>query len=152
MLAATLIAFFHFFAFFALTAALVMQLALISESISVDTARRIQRADRVYGITAILILMFGFLRVIYFEKGTEYYFNNTFFMLKIGLFIGIGLLSIYPTICYLRWNSDLTKDIAPQLSIQALKMIRNIIHTELVVILGILLCASLMAKGFGYSA
>ncbi len=149
MLWSALIAFGHFFAFFALTATLVLQLGLVSESISVDTARRIQRADRAYGLAAILLLVFGFLRVIYFEKGTDYYFDNTFFLIKIGLFIGVGLLSIYPTMTYLRWNAELKQEIAPDLSIQAVHNIRKIIHTELVGILGVLLCASLMAKGFG---
>jgi len=149
MVTAALIAFAHFFAFFALTAALMLQLTLISESISVATARRIQRADRFYGMSAILILVIGFLRVVYFEKGADYYFSNTFFLLKMGLFIIVGLLSIYPTIFYTRWNSELKLDIAPELSIQAVQKLRKIIHTELVVIIGILLCASLMAKGFG---
>ena len=150
MLASALVAFAHFSAFFALTAALVLQLALISESISVATARRIQRADRAYAIAAVLVLIFGILRVVYFEKGVDYYLGNTFFLLKIGLFVAVGLLSIYPTICYQRWNADLNQDIAPELSMQAVLKIRKIMHTELVGILGILLCASLMAKGFGF--
>ena len=64
-----------------------------------------------------------------------------------GLFILVGLLSIYPTICYLRWNPQLKLDIAPELSTQAMQKLRKIIHTELVGILGVLLCASLMEKG-----
>ena len=149
MLASALIAFAHFFAFFVMTAAIVLQLGLVSESISVDTARRIQRADKAYGIAAMAVLVFGFLRVIYFEKGTDYYFDNTFFLIKIGLFIGVGLLSIYPTMTYQRWNPELNQEIAPDMPIPVVQKIRKIIHTELVGILGILLCASLMAKGFG---
>ncbi len=149
MLVSALIAYAHFFAFFALTAALILQLTLLSDSISVATAQRIQRADRIYGVSAILILIFGLLRVVYFEKGADYYVSNTFFLLKIGLFIVVGLLSIYPTICYTRWNPELKLDIAPEISIQSVQKLRKIIHTEMVVILGILLCASLMAKGFG---
>ena len=149
MLWSALIAFGHFLAFFSLTAALVLQLSLILESISVAAARRIQRADRAYGLAAILLLIFGFLRVVYFEKGADYYFNNTFFLLKLGLFVGVGLLSIYPTIYYMRWNPELKQDIAPEMSMHAVQKIRNIIHTELVGIMGILLFASLMAKGFG---
>jgi len=149
MIIAALVAFAHFIAFFALTAALVMQLGLISDSVSVATARRIQRADRAYGISSVLLLVFGFLRVIYFEKGTDYYFSNTFFLIKIALFIGVGLLSIYPTISFLRWNPELNQDIAPEVSTQEVQKLRKIIHTELVAIMGILLCASLMAKGFG---
>ena len=150
MLASALVAFAHFSAFFALTAALVLQLALISESINVATARRIQRADRTYAIAAILVLIFGILRVVYFEKGVDYYLGNTFFLLKIGLFVAVGLLSIYPTIYFQRWNADLNQDIAPEISVQSVQKIRKIMHTELVGILGILLCASLMAKGFGF--
>ena len=149
MIWSAVIAFGHFVAFFVLTAALVLQLGLISQSISVDTARRIQRADRAYGLAAMLLLVFGFLRVIYFEKGTDYYFSNTFFLLKLGLFVVVGLLSIYPTMTYLRWNPELNQEIAPDMPIPVVQKIRNIIHTELVGILGILLFASLMAKGFG---
>ena len=43
MLAASLIAFGHFISMFALIAALVLQLALVSESMGVAIARRIQR-------------------------------------------------------------------------------------------------------------
>ena len=149
MIVAALIAFGHFLAFFALTAALVMQLGLISDSIGVATARRIQRADRVYGISSILLLIFGFLRVVYFEKGTDYYFSNTFFLIKIALFIGVGLLSIYPTVSYLRWNPELNQNIEPEVSPLDVLKLRKVIHTELVAIMGVLLCASLMAKGFG---
>lgn len=149
MVTAALIAFAHFLAFFALTAALVMQLGLISDSINVATARRIQRADRAYGISSVLLLIFGFLRVVYFEKGTEYYFGNTFFLIKMALFIGVGLLSIYPMVSYMRWNPELKQGIEPEISGRQAQKLRKFIHTELVGIMGILLCASLMAKGFG---
>ena len=149
MIVAALIAFGHFLAFFALAAALVLELALIAESLSVETARRIQRADRVVGIAATLLLVFGFLRVFYFEKGSDYYFTNTFFQIKLGLFIVAALISLYPTIQFLRWNSELNQGIAPDLTTATVKRLKSTIHWELVLIGGILLCASLMAKGFG---
>jgi putative membrane protein len=149
MLAASLIAFGHFISLFALIAALVLQLALVSDSMSVEIARRVQRADRIYGLAAMSILTFGFLRVVYFEKGSAYYFSNTFFLVKLGLFIVVGLISIYPTILYSRWSKDLKQEIAPGISEGVVKRLRRIIHWELVLLGGILLCASLMAKGFG---
>ncbi len=149
MIGAALVAFGHFLAFFALAAALVLQLALITESLSVETALRIQRADRVVGIAATLLLVFGFLRVFYFEKGSDYYFANTFFQIKLGLFIIIALISLYPTIKFVRWNSELNQGIAPDLSSAMVKRLKSVIHWELVLIGGILLCASLMAKGHG---
>ncbi|MDH3636192.1 MAG: DUF2214 family protein [Gammaproteobacteria bacterium] len=149
VIAAALIAFGHFLAFFALAAALVIELALITESLSVKTARRIQRADRVVGIAATLLLVFGFLRVFYFEKGSDYYFANTFFQIKLGLFIVTALISLYPTIQYVRWNSELSQGIVPDLKSATVKRLKSAIHWELVLIGGILLCASLMAKSIG---
>ena len=149
MLAASLIAFGHFISMFALIAALVLQLALISESMGVAIARRIQRADRVYGLAAILMLTFGFLRVIYFEKSSAYYFANTFFQLKLGLFIAVGLISIYPTFIYSQWSKKLKQGTAPAISKHKVISLKRIIHLQLVLIGVILLCASLMAKGFG---
>lgn len=149
MLAAALIAFGHFLAFFALTAALVLELALLAENLSVETARRIQRADLVLGMAAILLLVFGFLRVIYFDKGGDYYFSNTFFQIKLALFVIAGIISIYPSGMFRRWSSELKQGVAPELSANLVRKLKQIIHWELVLIGGILLCASLMAKGFG---
>lgn len=149
MLAPALIAFGHFVAFFTLAAALVLELALLGESLSVETAKRIQRADRVVGISAILVLVFGFLRVIYFEKGSEYYFGNTFFQIKLGLFFVAALISLIPTLQFMRWNHELKQAIAPDLTSASVKRLKSIIHWELVLIGGIMLCASLMARGLG---
>ena len=54
MFSAALVAFAHYFAFFALTAALVLQIALLTDSPTIEIAKRIQRADRAYGLMAIL--------------------------------------------------------------------------------------------------
>ena len=149
MLAAALIAFGHFLAFFALTAALVVELSLLTESMSVEVARRVRRADRVAGLFAGLLLLFGTLRVIYFDKGAEYYADNLFFQITIGLFLLAALISIYPTLSFARWKRDLDLGVAPALGAAQLKLLRRALHWELVLISGILLCASLMARGIG---
>ncbi len=149
MLLAAAVAFGHFLAFFSLTAALVLQLALIGESIGSATARRIQRADLALGLSAILLLVFGFLRVIYFEKGSAYYFGNLFFQLKLALYFAAFLISLYPSAVYRRWNSELKQGIAPELGAGTVARLKKIIHWELVLVGGMLVCASLMAKGFG---
>jgi len=115
MLSSGLVAFGHFVAFFALTAGLVLQIALLKPSLDLETAKRIQRADRAYGLMAVLVLVFGLLRIFYFEKGADFYFNNTFFWVKIALFVGVGLMSIRPTVTYLRWSKEIEQGIAPTL-------------------------------------
>jgi len=149
VLLAALIAFGHFLAFFALTAALVLTLALLDESMSVADARRVRRADRVAGLAAVLLLLFGSLRVFYFEKGGEYYADNLFFQIKIGLFVLAALISVYPTTRFARWKSELDRGIAPLPGADQVRWLKRALHWELVLIVGILLCASLMARGFG---
>lgn len=150
MLGAALIAFGHFIAFFALACALTLQIALVKPSPDIETAKRIQRADRAYGLMTVLVLVFGFLRVFYFEKGSDYYFNNTYFLIKLALFVGVGLMSILPTITYLRWRKEIKQDVAPTFSEADSAKLRKFLHYQLIGIGAILFCASMMAKGFGY--
>ena len=149
MLTGALIAFGHFLAFFTLTAAIVLKLALIGDAMSADLARRVIRADRVAGLSAAAILIFGTLRVLYFEKGVEYYGDNLFFQIKIGLFLLAALISIYPTTRFLGWKHELNKGQSPVVTPDQLKKLKRALHWELVLVMGILLCASLMARGFG---
>lgn len=149
MLLGALVAFGHFLAFFALTSALVATLVLVSESMSVEVARRVRRADRVAGACAGLVLLFGTLRVLYFEKGGEYYLDNLFFQVKIALFLLAALLSIYPTMRFARWGRDLDQGRAPVLDADQVKQLKRVLHWELVLIGAVLLCASLMARGYG---
>jgi putative membrane protein len=149
MIGSALISFGHFLAFFALTAALVLQIALLTSSPTIEIAKRIQRADRAYGLMAMLVLLMGFLRVFYFEKGAAYYFDNTYFIIKLCLFILVGLMSAYPTITYLRWNNDIKNGKAPELSAESTLKLRKVLHYQLIGIAGVIFCASMMAHGLG---
>lgn len=91
---AALFAFLHHLAAFTLFAALVVELILIREQLTVSTARRLLVADMVFGLSAGLLLVVGLLRVFYFEKGATYYFHTWTFTAKLTLFILIGLISI----------------------------------------------------------
>ena len=149
MLFSALIAFGHFVAFFGLASALTLQIALVKPSPDIETAKRIQRADRAYGLMAGLLLLFGFLRVIYFEKGTDYYFNNAFFVVKMVLFVLVGLMTIYPTLTYLRWGKEIKQGIAPTFSESDSIRLRKYLHYQLIGVGLIMFCASMMAKGLG---
>jgi putative membrane protein len=98
---------------------------------------------------ALLVLVMGLLRVFYFEKGADYYFGNSDFIIKLSLFVLVGLISAYPTITYLGWNKAIKMGNAPELSIESALNLRRALHYQLVGILGILFCASMMAHGIG---
>ena len=149
MLSSALVSFGHFLAFFAMAAALVTELILLSEDVDTRRARRIRRADMVYGVAALAIIVFGLLRVYYFEKGPDYYFNNLWFIAKLVVFVLVGILSSIPTRRFLSWRKSLKNGKAPVLSDADTRKLRLIIHAQLTGIAIILLCAALMAHGLG---
>jgi putative membrane protein len=115
-------------------------------------ARKLQRADISYGISAGVVLAVGLLRVFYFEKGPSYYFHSAPFIGKLSLFIFIGLLSIYPTLQFLSWRKALKAGRLPLLEQRTLRIMRAVIHLELAAVVFILLFAALMARGIGLMA
>lgn len=133
-----------------LVAALAIELVLIRGELTPSRARQILRADALFGIAAGVVLVVGLARVFYFEKGAAYYFHNAAFVDKLALFVLVGLLSIYPTLQFLRWRPALRGGQAPTLAEDRRRGIRSIIHLELAGVVVLLLCAALMAKGVGH--
>src|SRR5882724_913129 len=95
-----LMAFLHHLAAFSVVGALVAEVVLFKLPLTVVQARRVQRADQIFGAAATVLLDVGLLRVAYFEKGAAYYFGNAFFLTKFTLFILAALISIYPTVLF----------------------------------------------------
>ncbi len=149
MITAALVSFGHFLAFFAMTAALVVTLVLLSEEINLERARRIRRASLIYGLAAIVITVFGLLRVYYFERGEDYYFTNVFFITKLILFFLTVALHIIPAREFIAWGSTIRRGAAPDLTSHQARSLRFIIHIELTGIGMILLSAALMAHAVG---
>ena len=145
----SLFAFLHHLAAFTLFAALVVEFVLIRDEITAQSARKIQNADRVFGLAAGVLLVVGFLRVFHFEKGAFYYFHTWTFITKLSLFILIGLASIIPTAEFLSWRKAVREGKAPSVTSAKLRLLRLIIHLELAGIVVIVLMAALMAKGIG---
>ena len=130
----TWFAFLHHVAAFSLVSALVSQHLLFPD-------RRVRAVDAVYGASAGALLVVGLLRVFFFEKGAAFYFGNVFFLAKLGLFLAVGLLSIYPTIMFRR------EALSP---VQSRRVVISL-RLQLAGVVLILLCAALAAKGGGFS-
>lgn len=145
----TLFAFLHHLTAFALVAALAIELVLLGQKFTLESARKLQVVDRVLGISAGLLLVVGLLRVFYFEKGAAYYFSNGAFHAKLTLFFLAAFLSIYPTMRFIGWRKSLKKGQLPDVSDGQWKRMRRIVHIELAAIVGILLAAAMMARGIG---
>jgi putative membrane protein len=59
----------HHLAAFTLVAALAVEVATFKPPLSAVQARRLQRTDLIFGISAALLLIIGLIRVTWFEKG-----------------------------------------------------------------------------------
>lgn len=146
----SLFAFLHHVAAFTLVATLAVEFVLVRGEVGVENARRLQLTDLIFGISASVILIVGFIRVYYFEKGASYYFHSAPFIAKISLFAVVGLLSIYPTLQFLAWRRESRRGVAPSIAPARMRTIRALITAELIGVVLIILCAALMARGVGY--
>jgi putative membrane protein len=149
MYASAIMAFLHHLAAFTLVSALACEVVLFKPPLTVLQARRIQRADLIFGAAAGVLLVVGLLRVYYFEKGAPYYFANAFFLSKLTLFVVAALISIYPTMFFLSWNKTLQQGDLPTMTPVSVRRVRMCLMMELTAIVGILLCAPFMARGLG---
>ena len=106
--------------------------------------QRVSVIDGVYGISAILVLVMGLLLWFYVGKPPEYYSSNWVFHLKVGLFLIVGLLSIIPTIFFIKNRKG-----NPQELIELPKHIKRLISIELLILFVLPLLATMMAHGVG---
>ena len=147
MVASALFAFLHFLAVFGIVGAIFFEWQTMSRAPSYREATRIQLCDRWYGIFAAIVLAVGFLRVFYFEKGWAFYKANPFFHAKLTLFVLIGLLSIYPTVRFIKWRPQTSQGFAPAVTEREYRRIMLVLHTEMLLLLAMAMCASLMVRG-----
>ncbi len=145
----SLMATLHHICAFTLTACLVYELISFRKGLRVEEARRIQKVDGWYGISAGLLVVVGLLRVFFFEKGPNYYGASSMFWIKMTLFVIVGLLSVYPTIRYIKWNSFLNENKAPEIAEQEFKNIRLLLMLEIAGLVLILFFAPAMARAIG---
>jgi putative membrane protein len=144
------LAFLHHAAAFVIVGVLTAELVLLMGELTLTSARSLVRIDAAYGIAALVLLVVGFLRVFYTEKGAAYYFHRGAFIAKISLFLVVGLLSIYPTLQFLSWRTSIAQGRVPSFDAGARRKVRMLVHIELTLLFVIMLCAAMMARGIFY--
>lgn len=139
----------HHILVFALVAALTAELVLMRGPLEAPTIRRLVVFDIVLAASATLLLIVGVLRVLYGVKGWEYYAVNHAFWSKITLFVVIALLSIKPTLNFLRWRKAAASQpgyVAPEGEAAS---VRRFLHLEAMLLFVMPVLAAAMARGLG---
>lgn len=136
----------HFISIFAIVGSLVSEHLLLKKSMTRAELARLARIDAIYGIAAVTLLAAGLtLWLGGVGKPTEFYSKNWIFHIKITLFAAIGILSIYPTIFFIKNRKGHHEDVV---SIPG--KIFWMLRFELLLLFIIPLLAGLMAKGVGF--
>ena len=143
-------AFIHFVAAFGVVTTVMYELITFQRNLSQQDAKRILKADRIYGLSALMVLLVGFTRVYAFEKGSAFYFSSPFFHLKLTAFIIVGLLSIYPTIRFVKWREFLKENNPPEMTDKEYSRIYWLLRAEVIGLLIVMFSASMMAKGIWF--
>ena len=135
----------HFISIFVIVGTLVSEHLLLKKEMTPTELNRLSRIDAVYGLAAVTLLGVGLtLWLGGFGKPSIYYTQNWIFILKISLFAGIGLLSVYPTIFFIKKRRSVEQ------SIKIPSSIFWMLRIELLLLFIIPLLAGLMARGVGF--
>lgn len=149
MLEGVAAAYVHTLSFMVCFAALVLERRLLRPDPGRADAIWMVVTDVVYGIAALALALSGILRVLQFGRGVDFYTHNPLFWLKVGIFVAVGALSLYPTFTLILWTNPLRKGELPQVSEALAARLRWFLNIELVGFAVIPLLASLMARGVG---
>lgn len=134
----------HHLAVFTLVAMFAAEFALLRPGIDGKRVMQLSRIDGAYGAVAGLVVVVGIIRVIFGGAGWEYYVGNWVFWAKMAAFVGVGLLSLPPTLAIIRWRKSGT---APSHS--DVNTVRRFLHAEAALLLIIPALAAAMARGYG---
>lgn len=142
-----LLHFAHFLCIFALASLLAGEAFLLRKSLPSNRVVQLQVVDRWYGISAGLVIVTGLSLVFFGEKGALYYAHNAIFWTKMALFLMIALISIVPTVVFLRWNQRLAADGSVTLDDGEYGRLRGLLWLQIGLLAFLPLCAALMANG-----
>ena len=142
-----LLAYAHFMCIFALASLLTAELVILRKMLPADLLRRLRLVDRWYGIVAGLVIVSGLGRLFFGLKGAAFYTQNPVFWTKMGLFVVVALLSIPPTIAYIRWASREAADGSVELDDREYGRVRGLVLLQVGIFVFIPLCAVFMARG-----
>jgi len=145
-----LLTYSHYLSIIILVATVFAEQFFVKRQIKKTELFRLVIIDGIYGLSSILVVTTGLLRVFFFAKGGDYYFSNGIFLLKFSLFIVVGLLSILPTITFLKLRKKIKKDDLNEVELPHFRAILVSVRLELILLLIIPLLAVLMANGVDF--
>tara|TARA_R110002167_G_scaffold144413_3_gene334611 strand:- start:22780 stop:23208 length:429 start_codon:yes stop_codon:yes gene_type:complete len=138
-----LIRYLHLFAVIVLAGTLIIENIAIGKEISREDLRNLLKVDAAYGLSAGLVAILGISLWLWVGKPSSFYSSNPVFHAKLTLFVLVALLSIYPTVFFLRQRKTQVEPILVPAGVI------RVLRIELVLLAFIPVLAYLMARGVG---
>ncbi|HTU70151.1 MAG TPA: DUF2214 family protein [Candidatus Baltobacteraceae bacterium] len=148
MLLDVVLAWLHFLCIFFLVSTLVAELVLYRQRMDRFRLEQLRRVDTLFGISAVLVIISGILRVTLGLKGAAFYMHNPFFWTKMALFLAVGLLSIPPTVHYLRLKPASDGAGSVEIPPRAFRATWTFLSCEIVLLALIPFFATMLAHGY----
>ncbi|MBI1769947.1 MAG: DUF2214 family protein [Bacteroidetes bacterium] len=136
----------HFISIFTIVGTLASEHLILKKELKRAEIGKLARIDMVYGLAAMTLLIVGL--TLWFGsvgKPAVYYTKNWIFHTKLTLFLIVGLLSIYPTIFFVKNRKGNPEEI-----VAIPKTIFMMLRMELLLLFIIPMLAGLMSRGIGF--
>jgi putative membrane protein len=144
-----LVVYLHFAAMILIAVFLAIEYLICVPGLAREKVKLLARIDLLYLIAAVLALATGAARLVWFGKGAGFYLHNPVFYLKLALFVAVGLISVPPTMQYLRWMRMLKSGAGAVAADFEVLRARRYVLAELVLFALIPFLAVMMARGIG---
>ena len=143
-----LIPYLHYIGIMSLMGALITEHVVLKPGIKKTEIKSLAMVDLIYGISAAIVLITGLLRwFVVNPKGAEFFTKNPLFHTKLTLFVVIVILSVFPTMKFLKWKKKSKLDDNFQPDNKAVKKQLMFIRIELLLMAIIPLLAVMIAAG-----
>jgi putative membrane protein len=149
MIIDAVLAYLHLLSIFFLAFTLLREWALLRGGPPALDIKALARTDRHYLFAAVAVIASGVGRILLGIKPWAFYAHNPLFHAKIGLFVLLGILSIKPTLAFIRWRRAQAADVDYRVAPNDWRFVRRMLLIELHLLALIPLLATLMARGVG---
>ena len=143
------LAFLHHLAAFGLVAAQAVETTTLRGPLDAPRLERLALVDRLYLGALALVVVAGTLRVLAGPKGAAFYAGNPAFWAKVALVVAIVALAVPPARRYRAWRASARRDPGATPSADEVARMRRLVLLAAHAVLGVLVAATLMARGIG---
>lgn len=143
------LAYLHFTAIFLVFSFLVVETMMMRGALDAPAVRILGRVDLWFFGSAIAALATGFMRLVWGAKGPDFYLSSWPLYVKLALFVAVGIVSVGPTLRFIRWRRMFERDPAWKVPDAERRLVRRLVMVEVHLAAFIPLAAVIMSRGLG---